>query len=97
MRISRAHQATAHVAGAGGHHPVREGLGRGGAHRVAGAAQLERADWLEVLELEPDLGRRLDGQPEEWGARDEAGKSPARRLDLPEGRRFQRRPGADHA
>src|SRR5207247_95169 len=36
------------------------------ARRVVGAADLERADRLEVLELEVDLSGRL--QPDEWCA-----------------------------
>src|SRR5262249_5448386 len=46
-----------HVARARGVHAARERLSRKQAHRAPRAAQLERSDRLEVLELEPDLRR----------------------------------------
>ena len=47
-----------HVPGAGGQQAARSLLGRGGADRVGGAADLERVDRLQRLELAVDLGRR---------------------------------------
>jgi hypothetical protein len=35
----------------------RQGAGRRSPHRVGGGADLEGADRLQALELEPDLGR----------------------------------------
>src|SRR5205807_5009507 len=48
-----------HVAGAGGPHAAGPLLRRGQGQGVAGAAQLERADRLEVLEFEVNLSARV--------------------------------------
>jgi soluble lytic murein transglycosylase-like protein len=62
----RPRDALRHVSGARCHDPARDRLASRGPDRVDGAADLERADRLQVLELEPDLCRRVvDGKPDE--------------------------------
>jgi hypothetical protein len=51
-------------------------------HGIDCAADLERADRLEVLELEPDLRRGVDVEPDERGADRGAGDRLPRQLDL---------------
>ena len=45
------------------HDPALEPLPWSPPDRVAGSAQLEGADWLQALELEPDLGLAFDREP----------------------------------
>ena len=70
--------------------PSRAASRRRERHGVAGAAQLERADRLQVLELQPDLRRRvLDVQPDERRADRRSGDASARGADVLERRRLQ--------
>ena len=75
--------ALAHVPGARGDDAAAQLLGVGLEDRVQRAAQLERADRLQVLELQVD-GARLLGQlePDERGAHDPAGEALASGADL---------------
>ena len=67
--------------------PARHERGVGAADGVGGAADLERVDRLQRLELAPDLGRRvLDGQPHERRAHRRAGDPLARRARSPRSR-----------
>jgi hypothetical protein len=52
--------ALGHVPRAGRDEPDAERLRGRAEDGVRGAAQLERGDRLEVLEFQPDLGRRID-------------------------------------
>ncbi len=75
--------ALGHVARAGGDQPAAPCLRVRAADRVARPADLERADGLQGLELEIDLGRRVvDGQAHERGAHDEVGDPLAGGLDV---------------
>src|SRR5207237_4072218 len=76
---------------------ARQGFRSGRAHRIAGAAQLEGADRLEVLELEPDLGGRIHVKSQQGCAHDETHEPLACRLDLPQPRRFERPARRAHA
>ena len=62
--------------------PSRSCVRRRAQDRVRRAAELEGADRLQVLELEPDLGGRVDLEPDERRADDGAGDSLAGALDL---------------
>ena len=77
--------ALRHVAGARRQHAAIDRAGRRRADRVGGAADLERADRLQALELEPDLGRRLRHlQPDQRRAQHDVGDALARSLDVGE-------------
>ena len=85
---SRATQATpwAMLPGAGGEQPPGAQLRRRRADRVAGAADLERVDGLERLELEVDLGgRAVEVQADERRAHREVGHPLAGGADLVQG------------
>ena len=41
--------------------PARKLLRRNVRHGIGGATNLERPDWLEIFELEPDLGAAIRG------------------------------------
>src|SRR5581483_11619001 len=69
------------VAGAGGDDAAPDRARVGAADRVHPAADLEGADRLEVLELQPDVGLR---QPEERRPHGGVADRLARRLDLGE-------------
>jgi hypothetical protein len=72
----------AHVPGCRRDDAVLQLLGRDLQHRIAGAAELEGADRLQVLELQVDLAVVL--QLDERRAQDAAAESLACRLDLVE-------------
>ena len=75
-----------HVAGARRVDPVAQALGTGEAHGVGGAAQLEGADGLQVLQLEPDLPRRVvHVQAHQRRAEGDSGQPLAGGPDLVEG------------
>ncbi len=83
-----------HVAGARRVDALREALLRQESHGIAGAAQLERADRLKVLELQPDLRPRvLDVQAHERRADRRPRDAAARRPDVLEARRLNRSRG----
>src|SRR5581483_2307274 len=66
------------------HSPPRR-AGARGPDRVRGAAELERADRLQALELQPDLAPgHVDREPHERRADRVAGDALARALDLGE-------------
>jgi hypothetical protein len=67
-----------HVAGARRPEAGRELVGVGKRERVSGAAQLERADRLQVLELQVDLRRPVVLQPDERRPDDGPGYAAAR-------------------
>jgi hypothetical protein len=72
-----------HVAGARRHDAARKLGARRLEDRVRRAAELERADRLQALELEPDLRRRIvDVQPYERRARDGVREPVAGALDV---------------
>ena len=78
------------ISGADGPHPFRPLLRREHGHGIGGAADLERVDRLQVVELEPDLRRRRAvPQLDERRARDDAADPFAGGVDLIE------RDGAD--
>ena len=86
--------ALRHVAGARRVDAARAALARGaGAIALPRPAELERADRLEVLELEPDLAgdRRRRSSANERRAQGGAGDALARRADLVERDRRERR------
>jgi hypothetical protein len=72
--------ALAHVPGSRSDDAVAQLLGRDLKHGVRGAAELERADRLEVLELEVDLAVVLEA--DERRAKDAPGEPVAGSLDL---------------
>jgi hypothetical protein len=74
--------ALRHVPRARRPHTVSELRARREGHPVAGAADLERSDRLQALELEPDLGRRVRAQAHERRADRGTGDALAGRLDL---------------
>ncbi len=77
--------ALGHVAGAGRDHTRRELRARRAEDCVGRSAQLEGADRLHALELEPDLGRRLvEVEPDERCADDRRRDPRPRGLDLVE-------------
>ena len=73
--------ALGHVAGAGRDHAGGDRVRRGGPDRVRRAADLERADRLQVLELQPDVRVR---QADERSAHGRARDALPRPLDLGE-------------
>ena len=75
--------ALRHVAGAGRDHTRGELRARSAEDCVGRAAQLERADRLHALELEPDLGRRLvEVEPDERCADDGRSRSALARASI---------------
>src|SRR5439155_24557154 len=77
--------ALAHVPGARRHHALPQ-LGRLQLQdRVQRSAKLERADRLQVLELQVDRRRRISAVAKEWGTDDPAREALLRDLDLLEG------------
>ncbi len=77
--------ALGHVPGARRPDAVPPLVRRGLADRACGAAELERADGLQALELEPDLARRLDVEPDERARGDDVRGHRACALDRFEG------------
>ena len=76
-------ESLSHVARADRPDPVRQVLRGKLGHRVVRAPDLERADGLEVFELEIDLGRQVVGaQPDQRRADDRSGNPVPGRLDL---------------
>jgi hypothetical protein len=76
--------ALAHVPGGGGDDAGLQLVRWDLEDRVARPAQLERADRLQVLELEVDLAVAVVAQPDERRAQDAARQALARGLDLGE-------------
>jgi hypothetical protein len=65
--------ALRHIAGGGGEHAAFEELARGSGHHIGGAADLERADGLEVFQFEGDFGGRIGEAADERGAQGDTG------------------------
>ncbi len=77
--------ALRHVPRARRHEPFRESLARRAQHGVGRPAQLEGADRLQVLELQPDLCRRVvELETHERSSDDRACDALTRRLDVRE-------------
>ena len=74
--------ALGHVAGARGDHAAGRLDVRRLPDRIDGASDLEGTDRLEVLELQPDLGRPVDVEAHEWRSDRRAGDRLSRALDL---------------